>query len=207
MQFRLWFEKKKIFGLGRRRSRSFNFSPTAEQPVRDFTTQVGRTLRFPVHSFRVKSIQKEKYQRKFGRKSLLIVCAPSTSTLFFFPYTPTSLYLTVINSMDHGRRLYPEVFCFFSTPRYEVTFKKKRIRERRKSKRIYKSAWLFLFDFYNIRKCERGALSNSSRPRQRRLKLLANLYRGPFQPFTEWKSMARHTARPPPFPPLGVEEM
>jgi hypothetical protein len=81
-------KKKKIFGLGRRRSRSFNFSPTAEQPVRDFTTQVGRTLRFPVHSFRVKSIQKEKYQRKFGRKSLLIVCAFNVNPFLFFPIHP-----------------------------------------------------------------------------------------------------------------------
>jgi hypothetical protein len=54
----------------------------------DFTTQVGRTLRFPVHSFRVKSIQKEKYQRKFGRKSLLIVCAFNVNPFLFFPIHP-----------------------------------------------------------------------------------------------------------------------
>lgn len=103
MQFGLWFEKKKKkMQTGEKKKTILQLQSdcrTTRPWFVDFTTQVGRTLRFPVHSFRVKSIQKEKYQRKFGRKSLLIVCAFNVNPFLFF-----SLYTRVF--IFDGYKLY-----------------------------------------------------------------------------------------------------
>lgn len=141
MQFRLWFEKKKKKENADWGEEEY-VDPSTSVRLQNNPSVISQhklveLLQFSVHSFRVKYIQKEKYKRKFGRKSHLY--APSTSTLFFlffFLYTRVFIF--------GGYKLYgsratalSQVCFFFQPPRYEVTFKKKRIRERRKWKRIY----------------------------------------------------------------------
>ncbi len=114
----------------------------------------------------------------------------SLQRLSFFPLRPSS-YLTCLNSADHGRRLY--------LPRYEVTFRKKRIRkEENQSKYILVCLTCSCSTSNLYQKCERVIQLFADAFGKSGWKSLRTYYRGTFDHLQNGNNRWPGTASPSP---------